>query len=402
MRIFVVGNINVGKTYVVDKLKSIFSNYTVISIDEYRRKYGDGSFQQELHSRDKFVEDILKSENCIVEYSGGKTITDMFIDDLPNNSFLVLEVNESVDVCLERIGKKDFSKTPYPVFSESIEDTIKRLDHEYRSGVIDANFQDKYLKKFYLHSSEPIESLPLYQYELAIQVAGILKNHGDYLISYGSMARDQMTKFSDIDLFLISKESVHQILDIVVRSFPQATKVLVQKNQIDLYYKDQLMELTVVKEISDIKRFFSTGKIVDVKKTLLFGDLMILPILTDYKTDNQDDFWDEFEFTMARLEYYCKSMFRIIPKNDAYKFFFHNNIIIHEYLRLSYFLAGKKDFSYLPKSGIDYIGEEVFRTMTFTLGSDMKEHSMKMMDLSTQLLIKAKAYHKTKSFLSNC
>lgn len=395
MRIFVVGNINAGKTYVVDKLRSLFPIYPIISIDEYRRIYGDGSFQQELLSKDRFVEGILASENCIVEFSGGKTIADMFIDKLPNNSFIVLEVVESVDICLERIEKKYFSKTPYPPFSESIEDTIKRLDNEFKLGAIDVNFQGKFLKKFTLHSSELLETMPLYQYELAIQVVGILSNHGDYLITYGSMARDQMTKYSDIDLYLISKRSVEQIRHIIDQAFPQSTRLIVQNNQIDLYYKDQLIELTVVEDIADIRKFYSTGKIQNEEKTLLFGDPKIFSVLAEYKNDNQNDFWNEFEYTMARLEYYCESLSRIIPNNDVYKYFFHNNIIIHEYLRLSYFMAGKRDFSYLPKHGIEYIGEEILRTMTYSIGADMRDHLLKMIPLCSELLNKARLYYKT-------
>ena len=45
-----------------------------------------------------------------------------------------------------------------------------------------------------------------------------------------------------------------------------------------------------------------------------------------------------------------------MDKGDVYKYYFHTNIIIHEYMKLNYFLDGKTEYSYLPKQGMDYIG----------------------------------------------
>ena len=111
MKIFILGNINSGKSYVITKLKNIFPNYQILTIDNYRIKYADGSLEKELETRKLFADDILKYDNAIIEFSGGKTITDLFINELKVNSFIIIEVYEDVNVCIKRIKDKDFQKS---------------------------------------------------------------------------------------------------------------------------------------------------------------------------------------------------------------------------------------------------------------------------------------------------
>ena len=39
MKIFVLGNINAGKSYAIERLCKLLPDYTVLQIDEYRKKY---------------------------------------------------------------------------------------------------------------------------------------------------------------------------------------------------------------------------------------------------------------------------------------------------------------------------------------------------------------------------
>lgn len=391
MRIFVVGNINAGKSFVIDKLSKIFKSYEIISIDGFRRIYGDGTLEKEYYAREKFIESILKHENCIVEYSGGKTITELFIDKLKTNSFIVFEIIEKVEVCLNRISSKDFSKTPYPKFSESLENTIIRLDQEYKSGCIQENFKDKYLKKFDVNSSMEISSLPLYQYELALKVSTILFDTKDTLISYGSLARDMLTLYSDIDLFLITNKSVSQIHETLKRHFG-GSKFILQRNQIDLYDQQQLVELTVVTDIKDIRKYYRSGLITDVRKTLLFGDSSALSTLSEYAVSSNHNLIEEFDYTISRLDYYCESLKRLIPKMDEYKYYFHSNIVIHEYVRLEYFISGGRAFAYLPKNANRLINDISLNQMVYHFGDNQLEHYERLRTLVDSLIDKANQY----------
>ena len=176
MKIFVLGNINSGKSYVVSKLKKIFPDYPVLAIDEYRINHSNGSIDSELKTRNLFANDILKHNNAIIEYSGGSIITNLFINELKINSFIIIEVTEDVNVCLKRIQNKDFSKIPYPIFEESLEDTIIRLDKEFKNDSVKTNFKDKFLHRFKISSIDDLSILPLKQYAEALKISNHLQN----------------------------------------------------------------------------------------------------------------------------------------------------------------------------------------------------------------------------------
>ena len=128
MKIFVVGNINAGKSFLVDKLTSIFQDYKVLKIDEYRKMYADGSFVKEQETRKIFTSDILmKYEDAIIEFSGGQTISSLFIDQLEPNSFIVIEVIADIKTCIDSDWIKILVQIPYPEFSEvNVRHSIKR------------------------------------------------------------------------------------------------------------------------------------------------------------------------------------------------------------------------------------------------------------------------------------
>lgn len=46
MRLFVLGNINSGKSFLVEKLKKVFPNYHVLKIDDYRIQNCDGTIEK--------------------------------------------------------------------------------------------------------------------------------------------------------------------------------------------------------------------------------------------------------------------------------------------------------------------------------------------------------------------
>ncbi|NLG81943.1 MAG: hypothetical protein GX490_05440 [Bacilli bacterium] len=145
MRIFVVENINSGKSHIVNKLIKKYPSYNILSIDEFRKKHSDGSIEKEIQTRNIFANEIIKHKDTIIEFSGGNTITSLFVDKLRQNSVVILEVEENVNICLERTKSKDFSKIPYPTYSESLEDTIRRLDIEFRNNSIEKNFMNTVL-----------------------------------------------------------------------------------------------------------------------------------------------------------------------------------------------------------------------------------------------------------------
>lgn len=373
MKIFVVGNINAGKSFLVDKLTSIFQDYTVLKIDEYRKMYADGSFVREQETRKIFTQDILKYEDAIIEFSGGQTISSLFIDQLEPNSFIVIEVIADIKTCIERIMDKDFSEIPYPESSEVMTDTIKRLHIEFENGAIKKNFKDKYLKLFQVESGVDLSMLTLKHYEHTLRFRKIFKGQCEALIAYGSLGRDELSIMSDIDLFMKTNLSVKAVIEALKKDYKNV-EIIVQKDKIAVYDDKCLIELKVGTNLDKIQLYYVKSEIITVDKTVLIGDKQTSDTLQGFIDNRIDSLEEEMLYTLSRLKYYVKSLRRIMDKGDMYKYYFHTNIIIHEFIKINYFLQGKTEYSYLPKQGMEYIGEDIFKELIYTPGKDQLMH----------------------------
>ena len=111
MKIFVIGNINAGKTFYINKIKEVFKGYKVFAIDEYRKQYGDSKIKGELLARKKFISDINKTDDCIVEFSG---LGEM-VEKINKKNYLVIHINTPKEVCIQRINEQKFNAIPYPL-----------------------------------------------------------------------------------------------------------------------------------------------------------------------------------------------------------------------------------------------------------------------------------------------
>jgi predicted nucleotidyltransferase len=394
MKIFVLGNINSGKSYVVSKLKTIFPDYQILAIDEYRLNYSNGTLNSELKTRNLFANDILKHNNAIIEFSGGSTITNLFIDELRLNSFIIIEVTVDVNVCLKRIKNKDFSKVPYPIFEESLENTIIRLDQEFKDDIIKTNFKDKFLHYFKISSKVELNLLPLKQYAEALKISNHLQNGYKAIISYGSLGRHKMNQNSDLDIFLYTNKTIDAVYKDLLLIY-QNSKFLFLNNQIAIYYEDQLIELSVISNLEDIQLYYVKSEIKNIKKTILLGYDQYHEQIENIVKNYKENFVDEFKYTMHRLEYFNLSLERLIKKNDDYKYFFHTNIIIHEYIKLKFFMAGKREYSYLPLNSFNYISYDAFQKLVYCVGDDKIKHSENVNNLVKQILNKANVYLNT-------
>lgn len=87
MRLFVVGNICSGKSYVIERIKPFLPNYEILKIDNYRINNCDGSKEQELNMWNTFPNEVLKFNDVIVELSGGGKVAENIVKQLKENSF---------------------------------------------------------------------------------------------------------------------------------------------------------------------------------------------------------------------------------------------------------------------------------------------------------------------------
>ena len=384
MKIFVLGNINAGKSYAIERLCRLLPDYTVLQIDEYRKKYCDGSIEKEEWLWSHFAKDVLCQEKAIVEFSGGGKIAENIISGLTPKTCIVLKILEDVSVCLNRIKTKDFSATPYPKYpgAESLEETIIRIDNNMKNGIIENTWETSAIKIFDIKDIGELEKIPFIHYEKTIKLINLYKETTVKMFSFGSLGRGELNQNSDVDLFLLSEKDAIYHSELLEKHFD---KVSVMGNEVVIREDGVLIELDVIREIKEAECFYSTGNIKNVKATIIFGDTVLEKQLNDFK-NKERNICEELKFITERLNYYVLSLPPLMRKGDEYKYFFHNNIIVHEYVKLKAILAGVIDYNYLPRMAKQYLTDEEWNKIIYSFGDDMIKHYEKVKLLSDEII----------------
>ena len=205
------------------------------------------------------------------------------------------------------------------------------------------------------------------------------------------LLRHKMNQNSDLDIFLYTDKSINAVYEDLLFIYPDS-KFLFLKNQIVIYYEDQLIELSIISNLDDIQLYYVKSEIKNIKKTILLGYDQYHEQIENIVENYKENLVVEFMYTMQRLEYFNLSLKRLIKKQDDYKYFFHTNIIIHEYIRLTYFMTGKREYGYLPVDALNYISHDVFQKLIYNVGDDKFKHSKSVNSLVRQILEQASLY----------
>lgn len=377
----------------VARLKNYFKDYPILSIDEFRKEFGDGSLEKELQTRYIFSESVIKHKKAIIEFSGGETLTSLFIDYLEPKSFVVIEVQETLETCLKRMDEKDFLKTPYPKFDESLKDTIIRLDQEFKKGIIKDNFKDSFLKYCTIDSNVKLSEIPLKHCEVLLEVVKVLKPFSKALFTFGSFSEERFGIHSDLDLFMLSSFNQIKLLRHIKSAFP-TSEVLQQRNHIIIYHNGIKVDLKIVRKLSEAEIFYKKSNITDVSKTILVGYDGLSLELEKFRAHETENLISELRNTMARLKEYTYSLNTLSKQGDRYKYYFHHNIVIHEYVRFKYLLEGGQQYDYLPHHSYTSLDEPIWRTMLFDLmNDDMQDHALNVNLLVNEMMLSAQRSH---------
>lgn len=297
MRIFVLGNINSGKSFLIDELQKKLPNYKILKIDEYRVQTCDGSLEAEVKMWSSFPEEVAKYDDVIVELSGGGKVAENILNKLEENSFVVLKVNTKLETCLKRNMVKDFSKTPYPKeFSTPIEDVIRKIDADIKNGSIE-RLWSKAIKIYDVESNCDIRTLPLFHYHLLFKVKKALSTVKGSLFTFGSTARGEMKVASDVDLFFLTDIKKEDILQKMKEHF---SNVRIMENEVIVRENGVLLEMNYINNIKDAYYFYSTGSIKYPNKTILKDDFKIIDDLF-IAANNKADIKKEIEFIIERF-----------------------------------------------------------------------------------------------------
>lgn len=380
MRIFILGNINSGKSHLVKQLSKIF-NGSIYQLDEYRKKYSDATIESEELCKKRFVNDVMLDENCIVEFSGGGSIAIDFFSRLNKKEIIILHVQEELEICIKRLEQKDFSCIPYPNYGVNISDTIINLHNQFITNKYIENEWSKYaIEIINCKSSYNIDSLCITHYETIHQIVSLFLEEEVSLFSFGSTARKEINTNSDIDLYLLTNNNVEYILNIISKKF---TKVSRSNNQIIIDYNEIIVELYIENEISNCERYYFFSNVVDIKNSILIDNFTkdLYDKLTFIMTNYHFDIKEEIKSTEERLIYFINSLNKLILKDDMYKFYFHTNIIVHEFIKLKYFNLGNTKFHYLPKNATSFVDSKTFESILYKFGENMIEYEKRIKKL---------------------
>lgn len=127
MKILVFGNVGSGKTTVVNKLKDEYT-FEVISIDDYRRTFGDGSEEREVIARNKFYNAIIEKKNQIIECIGIGEVADNLYELIHefNEPIICLILQTSKEICLSRLLIRNWD-VPFPHPKKKVYSLIERV-----------------------------------------------------------------------------------------------------------------------------------------------------------------------------------------------------------------------------------------------------------------------------------
>lgn len=248
MKILVLGNINSGKSHCIEKITKIFPKYQVIKIDDYRIRYGDGTIAKENYTVQQFITDALLIENCIIECTGLGLIGKRLKEALSQKFFIVLKIEEDLDICLERLKNKSFDDIPYPNYEESIRDSIIRIDNEIKCGKIEDGWLLQSIDILVIKNAFICSDI-LYKYEEICQLLSLilsLKKH-ENITFYGSLARDRFTKFSDVGIAVITSFNYQTYYDYIKEKY-RYNFLDYFDEKICIYTDKQIIEIKILKK----------------------------------------------------------------------------------------------------------------------------------------------------------
>jgi len=132
-RLLVGGNICSGKSTLCRKLSSELS-IDLLSIDDFRRKFGNGKSSGEARVWTEFLLAIEEADTSIIEATSGGPFTHLLRHTLSSESdeFGYLFLDANVDTCSARLFLRGFN-TPYPDFGVDNFTVQKNISIELKS-----------------------------------------------------------------------------------------------------------------------------------------------------------------------------------------------------------------------------------------------------------------------------
>lgn len=143
MKILVFGNISSGKTTLLNRLKEIVP-FEVIAIDDYRRKYGNGSKEAEVIARENFLDAIEPNKNQFVECIGVGKVADTLYELLSHSdeTIICLTLITPKEICKSRLENRIWD-IPFPEPTEKVFALLEKTEIAIQSGIINEKWSKR-------------------------------------------------------------------------------------------------------------------------------------------------------------------------------------------------------------------------------------------------------------------
>lgn len=391
MRFFILGNINAGKSTFAKKiqlyLKSKGLEYPILSIDDFRKKYGNGSKKSENIAQNKFYLSINKTQNAIIEMVGFGDIATNIIESLDKNSCIIIYIESPLNICLKRLKtkKKMLESIPYPESINNIEKTIRNLDAYFTRGKLQEKWKKAYLIFYKINTMDNlsyfIKRLPLEHYHYLSEVIHILKsNNYKKLVSFGGLGRCDINIFSDLDLILITKKKISQVYELLKNFFEKMKyfKIYALDEKIIINIHSHItIEVAIVHKFCEYIQFYHGSSITNISKSILLGneklEKEIKHLIINYKPNviNRD-------ICEKKISYYVELLQKAYLANDDFRFYFMNNLIVNQVVRVLCLKENITEFLYCPKNINTLIKKYNVKTILWDMVTDKQKHIDKL------------------------
>lgn len=137
MKILVFGNIGSGKSTLSSVLSDKLNEFELVAIDDFRKRYGDGTMEAEQVAKRSFYGAIVPEKNQIIEVMGaGDTGEALFetMQSLPEQKLIII-LKTPLEECILRLKERQWV-VPYPAPPEKAFSLAEETNPLIHSGAM--------------------------------------------------------------------------------------------------------------------------------------------------------------------------------------------------------------------------------------------------------------------------
>nr|MBF4381899.1 hypothetical protein [Vibrio anguillarum] len=161
MHIYIFGNLNSGKTMLSKQMQGRLPEFTYLSLDEYRIRFGDGTEQGEQLACEHFLAAVKQQENAIVEFTGYGQTASLLTNQLDRKTGILICCTRDIEQSINAIDDEKYSKIPYPSSYkrlQSVDETIRYLKDKIIPTELESHWQRQIWQSYSFDFSDNFDS----------------------------------------------------------------------------------------------------------------------------------------------------------------------------------------------------------------------------------------------------